>query len=102
MLGSPAGLDTEDMNQPEPTTCALRMAAEGTTEICPEERCAFWEPGGAVVAGTCLIQRLSVDVSNVELAQYLLEVRERLEGAKDLADAEAAHNEFARRLGRDV
>src|SRR5690349_18315566 len=98
----PAGIDTEGMNQPEPMTCALRTAADGKTEICPEERCAFWEPGGAVLGGKCLIQRLSVDVSNADLARYLLDVRERLEHAKDLADAEAAHSEFARRLGRDV
>jgi hypothetical protein len=90
------------MNQVEPTRCALRLAADGRSEICPEERCAFWEPGGAVLGGNCLIQRLGTDVSNADLAGYLLEVRERLETARDLAKAEEAHNEFARRLGRDV
>jgi hypothetical protein len=32
----------------------------------------------------------------------LREGRERLEQARDLAEAEAAHSEFARRLGRDI
>jgi hypothetical protein len=90
------------MSTAEPKTCALRMAAEGRVEVCPEADCAFWEPGGAVVGGDCLIERLSVDVSSPDLASYLLEVRERLERAKDLAEAERAHSEFARRLGRDV
>jgi hypothetical protein len=102
MLGPRVGPDTRDMSQVEPKTCALRSAAEARVEICPEERCAFWEPGGAVLGGNCLVERLGVDVSNADLARYLLEVRERLERAKGLADAERAHSEFARRLGRDV
>jgi hypothetical protein len=36
------------------------------------------------------------------VAGYLLEARERLEQARDQSEAEAAHREFARRLGRDV
>ena len=90
------------MSQPEPKPCTLRLAAVGETEICPEERCAFWAPGGAVVKGSCLVERLGVDVRNQDLAAYLPETRERLERARDLAAAEAAHREFARRLGRDV
>lgn len=90
------------MNQSEPKHCRLRLVAQGDDEICPEERCAFWEPGGAVLKGDCLVERLGVDVREPELATYLLEARERLEQARDLAEAEAAHSEFARRLGRDV
>jgi hypothetical protein len=90
------------MSQPDPKQCTLRLAARGEFENCPEERCAFWEPGGAVLKGDCLVERLGVDVRDTELAAYLLEVRERLEQARDLAEAEAAHSEFARRLGRDI
>jgi hypothetical protein len=90
------------MNQPEAKLCTLRLAARNEKEICPEERCAFWEPGGAVVEGNCLVERLGVDVRNQDLAAYLLEARERLEQARDLGDAESAHREFARRLGRDI
>ena len=102
MCGTGRELDTGDMSQPEPHHCTLRLAAQGDVEVCPEERCAFWEPGGAVVRGSCLIERLGVDVQDRELAAYLLETRERLERAKDLAEAEEAHREFSRRLGRDV
>jgi hypothetical protein len=90
------------MSQFEPKHCTLRLAAVGEVEVCPEGRCAFWEPGGAVVEGNCLVERLAVDLNDKELAAYLLEARERLERARDLAEAEEAHREFAHRLGRDV
>jgi hypothetical protein len=90
------------MSESESKQCTLRLAASGEAETCPEERCAFWEQGGAVLRGNCLIERLAIDVRDTELAEYLLEARERLERARDLAEAEQAHREFARRLGRDV
>lgn len=90
------------MHQRETKDCTLRLAAEGLTERCPREACAFWEPGGVVVESTCLIERLGVDLGQHGLAAYLLETREHLEQARDLAAAETAHREFARRLGRDV
>jgi hypothetical protein len=80
----------------------LRLAAEGELEPCPEERCAFWESGGAVLAGNCLIERLGIDLRDKDLAGYLLDARERLERARDQVEEEEAHREFARRLGRDV
>lgn len=49
-----------------------------------------------------MIDRLGVDVRRGDLAAYLLDTRERLEQARDLTEAEAAHREFSRRLGRDV
>lgn len=90
------------MSQPEHEQCKLRLAAHGVAEACPRERCAFWEPGGAVVEGNCLIERLAIDLTDRELAEYLLQARERIERARDLAEAERAHREFAHRLGRDV
>jgi hypothetical protein len=90
------------MSQTEPDSCMLRLAADGTTEPCPQERCAFWEPGGAVLQGSCLIERLGVDVRRPELAGYLLETRERLERARYRAEAEHAHTEFSRRIGREL
>jgi hypothetical protein len=90
------------MSQLEPKTCSLRLAAEGELERCPEERCAFWEAGGAVIRGSCLIERLGIEVRRPELAAYLLETREQIEQTRDKTEAEAAHREFSRRLGRDV
>jgi hypothetical protein len=80
----------------------LRLAAEGKPEPCPHARCAFWEPGGAVLQGSCLIERLGVDVRRPDLAAYLLETRGRVEQARDLAEAERAHLEFSRRVGREL
>jgi hypothetical protein len=90
------------MSQPEHDHCKLRLAARGAAEVCPRERCAFWEPGGAVIEGNCLIERLAIDLTDGELAEFLLQARERLERARNLAEAEHAHREFAHRLGRDV
>lgn len=90
------------MNQIDPKLCRLHVAADGSDEPCTQDACAFWEHGGAVVRGDCLIERLGIDLSHGDLAAYLLEVRERVEQARDSAAAEAAHLEFARRLGRDI
>jgi len=89
------------VNQVESKLCTLHLA-DGRREPCTRERCTFWENGGAVVAGDCLIERLGLDVRDGDLARYLLEVRERVEQARNRAEAEAAHREFAHRLGRDV
>jgi hypothetical protein len=90
------------MSKSEPKHCPLRLVAQGELEVCPKERCAFWEPGGAVLDGNCLVERLGIDVRDRELAAYLLETRERLERARDLVEAEEAHREFAHRPGRGV
>jgi hypothetical protein len=100
-VAAPHRLDTASVSQIETKRCTLRLAT-GVIEACRSERCAFWEPGGAVVEGGCLIDRLGVDVRRADLAEYLLETRGRLELARDMAEAEAAHREFARRLGCDV
>jgi hypothetical protein len=89
------------VSQIQPQTCVLHFAAMGRTEPCPGERCALWEPGGAVVKGRCLIERLGIDVRRPDLAAYLLDLRERLEQARDLSAAEPAHRAFSRRLGRE-
>lgn len=59
--------------------CRLRLAAEGRIEPCPRAACAFWEPGGAVVEGGCVIDRLALDVRRPDLAVYLLDLREALD-----------------------
>jgi len=90
------------VSQIDSRTCTLRLAAEGRAEACPRERCAFWEPGGAVVEGRCVIERLGIDVGRPDLASYLLETRERLERARNLSEAEATRREFSRRVGLEL
>jgi hypothetical protein len=89
------------MSQMEPKQCTLRLAT-GVVEPCTGERCAFWEPGGAVVRGGCLIERLGSYFLGPDVARYLLETRERLEQARDRSEAEAAHRESARRIGLEL
>jgi hypothetical protein len=62
--------------------CTLHLAAEKKVELCPHDLCALWEPGGAVLAGGCMIERLGVDISRRDLALYLLELRERVDEVK--------------------
>jgi hypothetical protein len=62
--------------QAEPT-CRLQGAL-GTVAGCPRELCAFWEPGGAVVEGRCLFERVDLQ-GRTELASWLLGIRARLE-----------------------
>jgi hypothetical protein len=83
------------------SNCTLHLA-RGAVEPCTGDRCAFWEPGGAVVAGGCLIERLGVELRRSDLAAYLLETRERLEQARDLSEAEAAHRHFSSRIGLEL
>jgi hypothetical protein len=71
------------MNQIEPKLCTLHRA-EGRDEPCAREQCTFWENGGAVVPGDCLVERLGLDVRHGGLARYLLEVRERVERARNV------------------
>jgi hypothetical protein len=89
------------MSRIEPIHCTLRLAT-GVVEFCPQQRCAFWEEGGAVVEGGCVIERLGVDVRRPDVAGYLLDARERLEQARDRSEAEAAHREFAQRIGLEL
>ena len=89
------------MSQIEPKRCTLRLAT-GVVEFCPQQRCAFWEEGGAVVEGGCVIERLGPDVRKPDVAGYLVEVRERFDKARDLSEAEAAHREFAHRIGLEL
>ena len=89
------------MSQIEPKRCTLRLAM-GVMELCPQQRCVFWEEGGAVVQGGCVIERLAPDVRRPDVAGYLVEARTRLEQARDRSETEAAHREFADRNGLEL
>jgi hypothetical protein len=73
--------------------CAL-AAAIGNAEECPRAWCPFWEHGGAVVQPGCAIERLGIDLSNPDLAHYLIDLRRALEGAHNEREAEAARSEL--------
>ena len=59
--------------------CTLK-AVLGKTEACPEERCPFWEPGGAALGGRCAVEELGLS-ADAPLATWLLEIREKLAAA---------------------
>src|SRR2546430_14003160 len=80
------------------SNCTLHLA-QGAIEPCSGDRCAFWEPGGAVPSDGCLIERLGVALRRPDLAAYLLETRARLARARDVPDAQAARRDLPRRTG---
>ena len=73
-----------------PGRCALDHAV-GRTAPCPGSLCAFWEPGGAVLAGRCAFEQIDMS-GRTELAHELLRIRDLLETpARVAADREARH-----------
>jgi hypothetical protein len=56
--------------------CRLEQM-QGRTVRCPEEKCALWEPGGAVLDGRCVLH--GIDFAHEPgLANWLLEFRDGL------------------------
>ena len=90
------------MSQIEDKTCTLRRSAHGVSEPCSHARCGFWEPGGAVLEGGCFVERLGIDLRRQDLTTYLLDTLERLEQARNMAEAERAHRQFSRRVGLEL
>jgi hypothetical protein len=72
--------------------CSLASAA-GKAEACPEGACPFWEPGGAALDARCAVEHLGV-VANAPLAQWLLEIRERLAAASSEEEEHAMRTVF--------
>lgn len=57
--------------------CRLASVARHP-ENCPEDLCAFWEPGGAVFPGRCGFEQVDL-ADNPDLAGFLLRIRHALE-----------------------
>ena len=51
--------------------CTLAEKA-GISELCARKTCAFWQGG-------CVIDRLEIDAGGIDLAEFLLSLRGRLE-----------------------
>jgi hypothetical protein len=82
------------MADPERKICALHRTL-GAVQACPGAACPFWEQGGAVLPSGCELERLAVDVERPDLAEYLLEIREQLESARNREERNAARRAFA-------
>jgi hypothetical protein len=71
------------MTRNDTQICRLAFVAEGEAELCLRDACAFWEPGGAVLPGGCIIDRLGTDIRRDDLAAFLLDIRRRLERVRE-------------------
>jgi hypothetical protein len=85
----------------EEKLCSLSTIV-GTDEVCPRAWCAFWEKGGAIVQPGCAIERLGIDISDPEVARYLLGLRHELESARDAEAAEAARRRLTSLVPPDI
>jgi hypothetical protein len=82
--------------------CRLELIA-GHAERCPGEPCPFWEPGGAALAGGCVLDRVGFEIDRrPEVASLLLEMRHRIEHARDDADVEAARVALSHALNDEL
>jgi hypothetical protein len=74
--------------------CTIEMIAEGHSERCPGDACAFWEHG-------CVLTRIESHLSErPEVARVLLDLRRELEAGREV-DLEEAHSRFAHVLNED-
>jgi hypothetical protein len=64
----------------EKRLCRLQYAAHRIEE-CPEDRCPFWEAGGAVVDGRCAVEHIDIS-GNPALVHWLLKIRSELDQAR--------------------
>jgi len=74
----------------------------GNDEECPRAWCAFWERGGAVIEPGCAIERMGLDLSNIDLAHYLLDLRRALDGARNEAESRIARERLAELVPPDL
>jgi len=84
-----------------PEMCALSRAI-GNDEECGRGWCAFWEHGGAIVEPGCTVQRLGLDLENVELCHYLLDLRRALTNARNEEESRIARQQLAELVPPDL
>jgi hypothetical protein len=89
------------MSGGEPQLCTLSRAL-GSVEECPRAWCAFWDQGGAIIEPHCSIERLGLDLSNLDLAAYILELRQALDTARSEEEAETARRQLVQLVPPDL
>jgi hypothetical protein len=86
------------MSATEQAVCRL-TSIDCRPEPCPEDRCPFWEPGGAVLRGRCGFEQVDL-AGNADLAGFLLRIRRALEQARKHADEHEARRLFYHTLNK--
>jgi len=74
--------------------CRIKLTL-GDVEPCPKGACPFWEGGGALIDEDCGLERRGIDLDRPDLASYLVELRKRLEDARDAAERAEARTALA-------
>ena len=71
----------------------------GRNGACPEAQCPFWEPGGTALGGRCGVEAVAA-LQDPQVAEWLLQLRQRLEAAKTEAGSDDAWRQFAHALNK--
>ncbi len=74
--------------------CGMKLTL-GEVEACPQGACPFWEHGGTVLESGCGLERLPLELDRTSIAEYFVELRERLEAARDDEERVAARRALA-------
>ena len=69
--------------------CDLHLAL-GRVDACPGHVCPFWRDD----LGACAVRYLAQSERSPELAEWLLDLRRRLELAQDVGDLEETRSEL--------
>ena len=85
----------------EAKTCHLHLTL-GHVEACPGGACPFWEHGGTALPAGCELERLGIDLGRPDLAEYLLDLRDQLETARDREERETARRAFSELVPPDL
>jgi hypothetical protein len=80
--------------------CVLDSAV-GRPGRCRREECAFWETGGAILPGGCIVVRAGVDLDRTGVAELLIESRRTLESSDSPLAKEDAQRVVRQLLGLD-
>jgi hypothetical protein len=89
MPGMTAARTMRGMTTTSPAAAAKRCRIEemrGRLEPCAQERCSYWESGGAVLEGRCAFEQV-VSSDSPALASWLLELRSELDEAQLLGES---------------
>ncbi len=78
----------------------LLAEVRGRVESCPRGACAYWEAGGAALAGSCLLRRAGLDLQRrPQLVRLLEKIRRTLEQPETPAAEAQARAALGRLLG---
>jgi hypothetical protein len=93
-LRVPTDVGVQPSVHPKPMSRLCRLdALAGQERVCNESRCAFWQPGGAVLEGRCVFEQVDL-AGRAALVSELRGLRDVLEAGASDAERTAAEHRY--------